>query len=243
MLSQHEIGHKDIIAIRYFEKEIQEAISNLFITEYNDVTVLSIYSSLSKKLLALKVLNTSPLRSDQWLDLPFHKITRMDFNPRFSFIPKKFMDMAGANSIQEGESVYVDVQMGEGHEHFTRGILEFHSQQLVSGNTLYVSQVEGVYIMVLFKGRTCVFANSFTCVNEQEVLYFMLNALSVNELAQGDTVVKLDYSMITSQKFREFFAPYFRSVDFLRVEQHEIGNEIPYLQEMLFPNYLLSLCE
>lgn len=244
MLTHQDIGNKqDVIAVRYFEKEIQEGIANLFITEYHDASVLSVYSNLSKQLLAVKVLSRTPLQSDSWLDLPFNSISRVDFNPRFSLVPSKFATPGINQGLVQDEPVYVDARMGPGHVHYVRGLLKHHSQHAVSGNTIYIAQLTGVYIMVLFKGKECMFANSFNCATENEVLYFMLNALSNAEIPQRDTAVLMDYSMISGIKFQEFFSPYFQLVDYLRLEYAALGNEIPYLQEMLFPNYLLSLCE
>lgn len=244
MLTHHDIGNKqDVIAIRYFEKEIQEAISNLFVTEYHDASVLSVYSDLSRQLLAVKVLSRAPLQSDPWLELPFNKIARVDFNPRFSLVPAKFVTPRINEGLSQDEQVYVDANMGPGRIHYVQGLLRHHGQYHGAGNTLYIAQLTGVYIMVLFSGKECVFGNSFSCASENEVLYFMLNALSNADIPQRETSVLMDYSMISSVKFKDFFSPYFQHVDYLRLEQSELGNEIPYLHEMLFPNYLVSLCE
>lgn len=244
MLTHHDIGNtQDVIAIRYFEREIQEAISNLFVTEYHDASVLSVYSNLSRQLLAVKVLNRVPLQSDPWLNMPFNRISRVDFNPLFSLVPVKFATPDINHGLAQDELVYVDVKLGPGRIHYVQGLLKHHSLHNAADNTLYMARLEGIYIMVLFKGKECVFANSFNCTTEHEVLYFMLNAMLNTEISQRDTVVLMDYSMISSTKFKDFFNPYFQSVDYMRLGQSEIGNEIPYLHEMLFPNYLLSLCE
>jgi len=244
MLSQQDIGNKqDVIAIRYLEKEIQEAISNLFVTEYHDASVLSVYSNLSMQLLAVKVLSRTPLQSDPWLEMPFNKIRKVDFNPLFSLVPAKFATPGINRGLAQDEPVYVQVNLAPDNIHYVQGLLKHHGQHATASNTMYIVQLADVYIMVLFKGKECVFANSFTCTSEHEVLYFILNALANADIAQRDTALLMDYSMISSIKFKDFFSPYFQSVEYLRLGQNELGNEIPYLHEMLFPNYLLSLCE
>jgi hypothetical protein len=239
MLSHQEIDNKDIMAIRYFEKEISETLSNLLITEYTDVTVLSIYSDLTKNLSAYKVLDKLGLSEDSWLNGVFNKKIRVDFNPGFSFIPKKFVSSGSEAMASDGE---IEIECAErpDHVHYSMGLLKHHAQK--RQDAIYVYKSSNSYSIFIFQGKNCVFANSFKCENEFEVLYYILNALDVSRMGQETTSLYLDYSLLGDKQMMDLLQPYFMTVGPLRLDHHEIDPRIPLLPEMLFPNYLLSLC-
>jgi hypothetical protein len=240
ILSHQETGMKqDVMAVRVFEKEISEALSNLFITEYSDVNVLSVYSDLTGNLLAYKVLQ-SALDEDPWLHGGFNRKLTMDFHTGFNFVPGKFAD----NSINNGgaghQEIGIEYPATEGKVHYSKGLLKYHGSK--KSDAVYVYRILNTYAIFVFKGRDCVFANSFTCTNELELLYFIVNSIDLNGMRQDEVSLYLDYSMLRNERIMEFLQPYFPGIYPLRAEHPQIDTMIPFLPEMLFPNQLLSLC-
>jgi hypothetical protein len=236
-LHQETSNRQGVIAIRSFEKEISEGLSNLFITEYREVNVFSVYSDLTKNLQAYKVLSKSSLGDDSWLNSGFNKKLRMDFNPDFSFIPGKFA--TAGTDMPDGE-IAIEFQHVNGYMHYSGGLLKYHAG--LKTDAVYLYRTADTYSVFVFQGRVCVFANSFKCENENEVLYFILNALDINGMKQENTSLRLDFSLIETHVLPDYFRPYFMSVEPLRLVHPDIDDQIPMLHEMLFPNYLLSLC-
>jgi len=239
LLHQESENRQDIIAIRYFAKDISESLSNLLITAYNHFDILSIYSDLTKNLLAYKVLNKSDLGTDSWVNSGMNKTVFMDFNPVFNFVPGKFATAAYDNNSSE-EEIKIMYDKIPGQVHYSEGLLKYH--QALRDDAVYLYQNGDNYSIFIFRGKDCVFANSFTCGNAHEVLYFILNALQINEIDPLMLVLRADFSVLESSQLLEFFTPYFKQVAALRLDHPEIDNMIPELHEMLFANHLLSLC-
>jgi hypothetical protein len=237
ILSHQEAGVKqDVIAIRVFEKEISEPLSNLFITEYSDVNVLSIYSDLTGALLAYKVIKSS-LDEEPWLHAEFKHISYVDFHTGFNFIPGKFISTPADGGQM---AIGIEYPATEGKVHYSKGLLKYHGTK--KDNAVYLYRILNTYAIFVFKGRDCVFANSFNCSNELELLYFIVNSIDLNGMRQDEMSLYLDYSMLRNEKTMEFLKPYFPGIYPLKTENPAIDAMIPFLPEMLFPNQLLSLC-
>jgi hypothetical protein len=240
ILSHQETGIKqDVIAIRVFEKEISEALSNLFITEYSDVNVLSVYSDLTGNLLAYKVIKSS-LDEEPWLHAGFNRINYVDFHTGFSFIPGKFMTIEADGTGPEQTEIGIEYPITEAKLHYSKGLLKYHGTK--KDHAVYLYRILNTYAIFVFKGRNCVFANSFNCTNELELLYFIVNSIDLNGMRQDEVSLYLDYSMLRNEKTMEFLKPYFLGIYPLKVENPAIDTMLPFLPEMLFPNQLLSLC-
>ena len=81
---------KHILAERYLETGVAESLSNLFVCNYPKFKVLSLYSDLSKRLLAYKILHQSEELNDPWFDTAFKETITIDFNPNFNLVPTQF---------------------------------------------------------------------------------------------------------------------------------------------------------
>jgi hypothetical protein len=75
-----------------------------------------------------------------------------------------------------------------------------------------------------------------------ELLYFLVNALEINDMSQEQTSLYADYSMLENPNWMDFLQPYFLEAKPLKLVHGEIDSHIPDLPEMLFANHLLSLC-
>jgi hypothetical protein len=239
LLQQETVNRQDIIAIRSFEKEVSENLSNLCITEYADFIVMSVYSDLTRNLQAYKVLQKSGIHEDSWMTASFNKKIHMDFNGSFNLIPRKLASQGGDDSEPETE-IEVEYAHAPGYVHYSKGLLKHHAYH--KDNAVYVYRNQDNYSIFVFKGRHCVFANSFKCENELELLYFLINSLEINSMSQEDTSLFTDYSMMENPGLMEFLQPYFLEAKTLRLEHDGIDDLIPNLHEMLFANHLLSLC-
>jgi hypothetical protein len=238
LLHQENGIKQDVIAIGAFEKEISESLSKLMITSYNDVDVLSVYSDLTNQLLAYKILGKSSLENDPWVQAGFRNRLQMDFNTSFTFIPSK---LAHPGAHHPGDlDIAIEYHKQGGSAHYSEGLLKY--QASVKEDSVCVYKVLNTYSVFIFTGKNCVFANSFNCSNELELLYFIINAIEVSGLSQEKVSVYLDYSIVRNEKNIEFLKPYFPAVKPLRLEHQDIDPLIPFLPEMLFANQLLSLC-
>ena len=239
ILQQESANKQDILAIRCFEKEIAENLSNLLITEYANTCVLSVYSDLTKALQAYKVLAKPGLSSDPWVNASFHKQCHMDFDTLFDLVPRKFSPDAGEAGLSD-QDIDIEYRKKTGHVHFAEGLLKYHDTR--REDAIYVYRFNGIYSIFAFQAKRCVFANSFRCENETELLYFILNAMEINGLSQEKTRLYTDYSLMADHRLMEFLKPYFAEVKTLALEHDGIDTLIPELPELLFANHLMSLC-
>lgn len=231
-----ETGSKKYtIAERYFETGVQDHLCKLFVSNFPDFQVLSLYSDLRNELLAYKVIQQNSESIDPWLETPFMKIQKVDFNPNFDIIP----NIATENKQHNFNIVPVSPF---GHKHYIEGLFEFNLLFPEQAKVYLFSKNSDVTILV-FKNDKCLFSNSFRCNSDTEILYFILNALEVSKLDRSSTQLYLDYTLSKDSSFVHFVEPYFKSVKSLQTPIDNPDNAVPFLLELLFPNYLLSLCE
>jgi hypothetical protein len=231
-----ETGSKKyIIAERFFETGVQDHLCKLFVSNFQDFQVLSLYSDLRNELLAYKVIQQNSDLIDPWLETPFMKIQKVDFNPSFDIIP----NIASENNRHNFNIVPLSPF---GHLHYIEGVFEYNLAFQEHTKIYLFKQNSDVNILV-FQNEKCMFSNSFTCKSDTEILYFVLNALEITNLDKNLANLYLDYNLSKDSSFVNFVKPYFVSVKSLQIPMDNPDPEVPFLMELLFPNYLLSLCE
>lgn len=231
---------KHIVAEGYFETEINPALSQLFITDYTDFRVLSLYSDLSMQFLAYKVIHRHAGNEDFWLSTAFAKSIQADFNPDFELIPAVF-DYPLANQLSAKAGFTVNPASEKGYLHIAYGLSLFNAGRKDADN-LYVFRSGSVYTIFAFREKVCLLANAFQCKSEDEVLYFILNAMHICELEPNRTSVYIDYNTAADTSLKSYLKPYFRPLLHMKPDMENPDAEIPFLPELLFSNYLLSLC-
>ena len=107
---------------------------------------------------------------------------------------------------------------------------------------VYLFKCESVLNILIFKDKTCLFSNAFSCQNETEILYFVLAALEASDCKQDDANLFLDFNLTSNDEVVSFLMPYFKSVSALKFESDVLDEEILDLPELLFINYAMSLC-
>lgn len=229
---------KHILAERYLESGVAESLSNLFVCNYPKFKVLSLYSDLSKRLLAYKILHQSEELNDPWFDTAFKETFTIDFNPNFNLVPTQFSNSSNSHTSEFGFQI-------EGNQissnHFLNGLAKYNSLR-AEAVKVYLFRSNDILNVLIFKDKTCLFSNSFSCHNETEILYFVLASLESSECSQEETNVFLDYNLATNEAISSFLQPYFKSVSALKYESDALDEEILNLPELLFINYAMSLC-
>jgi hypothetical protein len=229
---------KHIIAERYLETGVAESLSNLFVCNYPKFKVLSLYSDLSKRLLAYKILHQTKDVVDTWFDSGFKEIITVDFNPNFNLVPNQFSIHNHSDSALFGFQIEGD-QISS--KHFVNGIARYNALRFETVK-VYLFKSDTLLNILIFKDKTCLFSNAFSCKNETEILYFVLAALESSECTQGEANLFLDFNFATNDTVAKFLKPYVKSVSVLRFESDVLDDEILNLPELLFINYAMSLC-
>lgn len=233
-----ETGSKKyIVAEGFFDSNVSEGLCNLFVSDLKQFRVLSIYSDLSKKLLAYKIMLQDTQATDIWLSTQFLKTIHVDFNPHVELIPRKFSDSINYQQIPfsvQPESIV-------GFLHYANGLFLFN-QSLNEQSRIFLFKQDDSLSIYLFSGKNIVFSNTFECHNETEILYYTLNSLQVSNIKQDDTTIYLDFGLASDDAFTAFIKSYFNSVQNMKADISNPDTEIPFLLELLFPNHLLSLC-
>jgi hypothetical protein len=232
------VSKKHIIAERYIETGVADSLSNLFVCDYADFKVLSLYSDLSKRLLAYKILHQSEEANDSWFDAEFNKTVRVDFNPNYTLVPSQFSTVINLNDSEFGFHI-------EGNHiasnHFVHGIAKYNALRFESIK-VYLFKSVSILNVLIFKDKTCLFSNAFPCHNETEILYFVLAALEASDCTQEHANVFLDFDLGLNESLSTFLMPYFKSISTLKFEGDGLDEEILNLPELLFVNYAMSLC-
>lgn len=235
-----ETGSKRFtIAEGFFETGVSENLCKLFISELRDFTVYSLYNDLSNKLLAYKLIRRNDELEEPWLSAPFLKTIRVDFNPDTEIIPDKFSEVQSNGG--DGDSISVHPPSANGYMHYAKGLFKYNAF-LDDNLKVYLFRQDLNLVIYIFEGRKCCFSNTFVCQNETEMLYFILSSLELSGNSQDNAAVYLDYYLASDPEFTRFIRQYFRSVKNMKPLMADPDPEIPFLSELLFPNYLLSLC-
>lgn len=228
---------KHIIAERVLDNGISLKLCNLFVSEISDFTVLSAYSSLSKQLVAYKILTSADAMQDQWLsEAIFNEGYKVGFNPDFELVPNKLSQVI--NPLNPDFKILEHVNHTE--LHLLYGIDKWMKD--VKGKKVFVFGRQDLITIVVYLDGQCLFANSFSYSDQTEILYFIINAIQICELKQDEVELILDY--FCSHKFGliEFFKPYFTSVKALQIPFENPDIEIQDLDQLLMPNHLGALC-
>lgn len=234
-----ETGSKKyIVAEGFFDSTVSEGLCNLFVSDLKQFRVLSVYSDLSKKLLAYKIMHQDPQATDIWLSTQFLKTIHVDFNPHVELIPRKFSD---SNNSTLQITFSVQPESVEGNQHYANGLF-LYNQSLNEQSRIFLFKQDDFLSIYLFSGKNIVFSNTFECKNETEILYYTLNALQISNIKQDDTTLYLDFGLASDNSFTTFMKSYFKSVQNMQADMSNPDTEIPFLLELLFPNHLLSLC-
>ena len=227
---------KHIIAERLPDTGVVFSLCNLFISDIGGFKVLSLYSSLSKRLEAYKILTSEDAAHDAWLNnAGFNAVYHCSFNPDFEIIPSAFqseeMPRYGADFFIQSE--------GKGI-HILYGIHRWMHEN--TGSRIYIASINDILTVAVYHNNSCLFANSFSYKDQTELLYFIVNAMQVSGVKQEETTLVLDYHCSHKYGLVEFLTPYFLHVQSLKVPFEDPDPEIEDLPELLMPNHLISLC-
>lgn len=227
---------KHIIAERLPDTGVVLSLCNLFVYDIAGFKVLSLYSSLSKRLEAYKILTAEDAAQDTWLNnMGFNAVYHASFNPDFDLVPSAFQSSAASNYGTD-----FTVQHEGNGIHILYGIQRWMQDNI--GVRIFIASVNDILTVVVYQNSTCLFANSFSYKDQTELLYFVVNAMQVSGVKQEETTLVLDYHCSHKYGLVEFLSPYFQHVQSLKVPFEDPDPEIEDLPELLMPNHLIALC-
>lgn len=229
---------KHILAERILEVDISSNLSNLLISNVLGYKVCSLYSALTKKLIAYKVFNTEEHQHDDWMNFSqFNQVFFLDNDADFKIIPKAFSQ--SSHELELDFNVLYNRE--KNHFHILEAI-SLESKALFNNDAVFVFIENQKLCVTVYKNNACVFSNSFNYSDQVEILYFILNALKINNVKQEECTLLLDASLSQLTGFKDFAAAYFNSISELSIPFSNPDPEMPDLEILLMPNHLLSLC-
>lgn len=230
---------KHVLAEQTLESGVAEGLCNLYVCDYNQFKVLSLYSDLNRHLIAYKVLHQGDYYQEPWLNQSFRSVQQVDFNLDIQLLPAHF---AQGNVKETVPFVVEGRQASINSNHFIYGISRYNElrPELIK---VYLFKHEQYFNIIIFKEKACVFCNTFNCQNDTEMLYFTLSALQTVECKQDDAAVFIDYPLSTLPQTAAFLKPYFKSVQVLQMDMDLSEDDFEQLPQLLFINYAMSLCE
>lgn len=230
---------KHVIAERLLDSGVPLNLCNLFVSDYGNVKILSLYSALSKKFLGYKVFNTLEVDADEWLyDQNLNNVYHCDFNPDVDLIPNVFATPAA--SATTNQNFTIDSNLKNNHIHFLNGIAAYFANS--TGTDLVLMLHHDLLSIAAFDKGKCVFYNVFPCNDLTEMLYFTVSSLHTSGLPQLETHVHLDLHTAQVKGLKEILEPHFNQIDVLKVPSGNPDQAIDHLPELLFFNYAVSLC-
>ncbi len=236
---QNDIGNKqNLQAEAYFEDNITLSLANLYIIEYSDCIVYSVYHIQSKNICAYAIYSNFNYENDnQWQFLSFNQIVKISLNTNYEVVPKSFIEQN--ERLLSNEVAFIEYE-GKEDAHILDGIFQFHIKNILE-NAVYLYHFNGIYSITLFKNKDLILSNSYECKDENEVLYFITNALQVNGIEKDSVRLYYDYSIIAKESLLQFLNPFFNKI--LALKHPNVEDEyLPNIGEKLFAGYAISLC-
>jgi hypothetical protein len=227
---------KHIIAERFLDSGISMQLCNLFVSDIADFKVLSLYSTLSRKLVAYKVITLADASNEEWLNDSslFNNVFFLNTDPDFELVPASFSDAPSKHNSD------FNIATQNKGIHILYGINQWMQDQ--KGYTVFAVGHDDLLSVIIYHNSQCCFANTFKYADQTEFLYFVINAMQIAGVKQEDAQLKLDYACYHKYGLLEFLSPYFLSVEPMTVPFDDPDPEIDHLPELLMPNHLLSLC-
>ncbi len=226
------------------QQQIIPSLSDLFVAHYPDCSVLAVFSSREKKFLGYKITNPVDNLADiePWLNEDFNSINAVSFTSDYQVTPSSFSNNEYRKQHVTGE-IAVNFNGPEPNiaVHYMNALIQFHLLKK-QNNQLYIFNIADDYNILLMDNARCLLANTFKCKGENEVLYFLLNTLQVNDLLPSDNTLNIDYSLLHHPSMIRFLAPHFAKTEILRFSFDHTDDTIPQLPEKLFACYAASLC-
>jgi hypothetical protein len=246
MTLHHETGNKQHLLAEdtLSHKQVIPSLCNLFACHYADCSVLAVFSAKEKTLLAYKI--TNPVENltevEPWFHEDFNRITTVSFTGKYRVTPVAF---SNNEYNQQQITAEINIDFRNNHTgnaiHYFNALIQFHLTKKQS-NQLYIFRQGEDYSILLMDNEKCMLANTFNCDNGNEVLYFLLNSLQVNDLLPSDSTLNIDYSLTSNLPMVHFLAPHFAKTEILKFSFDKANHAIPQLQEKLFACYAGSLC-
>ncbi|MCC6818183.1 MAG: DUF3822 family protein [Bacteroidia bacterium] len=236
-LSVNNENKKNVIAERIVDEGIPLNLCNLFVSVIDEFKVFSLYSALSKTFVGYKVVLNEDEYIDPILNQTYNAIYSITSNPDFEIVPKGFVS---GKSPEIDANFNVDTTAITNEIHLAYGLGKL--AQSSENAKIWIFTHAQILSIFIANHKQLVFANSFNYNDQTEILYFIINALSIAQINQNEADLFIDYS--ASKKFGliEFLEPYFKSVSKLSVPFENPDPEIENLPYLLSINHMVSLC-
>jgi hypothetical protein len=228
---------KHIVAEQPLKADESINLCNVYRCDWEAYEVLSVYSVLSKQLLAYKVMHKGHADQDEWLSMPFNKKLLVSQTPKVQVVPNQFAQ----NNVSDQLPFVIDSDLPKDHKHILEGIAQWQLQK-GSGQQLFVWYQDNQLLVVLFNQKQLQFSNVFAANTEHEVLYFIVAAIQAVQMEQSQLTLTVSYDLWQNTALINFLKPYFQGADCLRLP-YELDAELLDLTAWLMPNELMAQCE
>ncbi|NQW43169.1 MAG: DUF3822 family protein [Bacteroidetes bacterium] len=239
---QYEIGVKlNLLAEGYLSEDVTLSLVNLFIINYTDSIVFSVYHTKTKEILAYAIYSNLHFDNDcKWEQLAFNKVLYISMTSKYEVIPILFASEDSINSKVRNSMCKIEYNDGVNNSHFLDGVFEYHNQ-FMNDNCAYIYKMDDKISISIFKGKNLLLSNAFDCMDESEILYFIANAIQVSEIEKNSVKLFYDYSIMDKERMIYFLKPFFNEINSLKHPTIK-DDRIPNLEEKLFAGYAISLC-
>ena len=227
---------KHVIAEQLLRPDESINLCNLYRTDWQAFEVLSVYSTLSKQLLAYKVMHKGHAEFDEWLSMPFNQYLIVNQLPNVQILPNQFTQRPKSEHLP----FVIESQLPKGHQHILEGICQAQVQK-GNGQNMYLLYDDNQMLLVVFNQKQLVFSNVFVANNEQECLYFIVAAMHAAQMQQDQVDVWVTYDLWQNAKMIDALKPYVKSIQCMQITG-EFGADLPDLKAWLLPNDLTAQC-
>ena len=227
---------KHIVAEHLLRPDESINLCNLYRCDWQAFEVLSVYSTLSKQLLAYKVMHKGYADNDEWLGMPFNQYVVVNQLPNVQILPNQFTERPKSEHLP----FVIETHLPKGHQHILEGICQAQVLKGMGQNIFLLYDANQLQLIV-FNQKQLMFCNVLTAHNEQELLYFLVAALQSVQMQQDQVDVWVNYDLSQNAALMSSIKPYFKSVQCMQIAD-ELDADMPDLKAWLLPNELIAQC-
>lgn len=227
---------KHIVAEQLLRPDESINLCNLYRCDWQAFEVLSVYSTLSKQLLAYKVMHKGYADHDEWMSTPFNQYVVVNQLPNVQILPNQFTERPKSEHLP----FVIESHLPKGHQHILEGVCQAQVLKGI-GQNMFLLYEDNQLLLVVFNQKQLMFFNVFAANNEQECLYFLVAALHAVQMSQDQVDVWVNYDLWQNTNLINSIKPYFKSIQCMQIP-NELDADLPDLKAWLLPNDLIAQC-
>jgi len=233
-----EIGNKkNVIAERVLLADAFSDPVNLMVSVLEKMTILSVYRISDHSLVSYRILSDSDFENDSLFTSGI--FTNTYFLSTENTLKTEPHDQElGAHSVAE----FVN-PLSPRHKHIFEICRNWVSEYKNDGKIReFVVPGDDNIMLMIIKGKELLLANTYTCHNPTEMLYFMVAALESCDIAQTEAEIVFPFPGPLNSSLIQYIQGYFASVIQASISGQNPDPEFPVLPHWLMCNEMLALC-